>query len=86
MKGIIDRFEKDFAVILVEEQKKEYLIKKSDLPTDCKINSVVQIDESNGHIYVTSDMQQEEQQHDKAAALRKALLNKNNPSKLKRKK
>ncbi|GLO67338.1 MULTISPECIES: DUF3006 domain-containing protein [Oceanobacillus] len=86
MKGIIDRFEKNLAVILVEGQNKEYHIQKSDLPTNCSINSVVQIEERNGHIYITSDMPQEKQQQDKVTALRKALLNKENPSKLKRKK
>lgn len=86
MKGIIDRFEKNLAVILVEGQNKEYQIQKSDLPTNCSINSVVQIEERNGQIYITSDMQQEKQQQDKATALRKSLLNKDNPSKLKRKK
>lgn len=86
MKGIIDRFEKDFAVILVEEQQKEYVIQKSNLPTGCTINSVVQIDERNDRLHVTLDYQQEKQLQDKATALRKALLNKNNPSKLNRKK
>lgn len=39
MKGILDRFEGDLAVILVESAKVEFTVPKSNLPTGSQVNT-----------------------------------------------
>ncbi|MFC4023530.1 DUF3006 domain-containing protein [Oceanobacillus longus] len=48
MKGILDRFEGDKAVILIEEQKAEFIVGKSKLPTGSKVNTVFLMEENDG--------------------------------------
>ncbi|GEN30024.1 hypothetical protein HNQ35_000275 [Cerasibacillus quisquiliarum] len=50
MKGILDRFEGDLAVILVESEKVEFTVPKSNLPTGSQVNTYFDI-EKDGPSY-----------------------------------
>lgn len=88
MKGIIDRFEGELAVILVEAENREILIPTSELPADCIVKSVVRIDESeeNTHPKITLDEEADEENKQKSSDLREALLKRKKSSRLKKRK
>ncbi|WP_339227145.1 DUF3006 domain-containing protein [Oceanobacillus sp. FSL K6-2867] len=46
MKGILDRFEGDKAVILIEEMKEEYIVNRSALPKGSKIETVFTVEKN----------------------------------------
>ncbi|WP_152655357.1 DUF3006 domain-containing protein [Oceanobacillus sp. CFH 90083] len=88
MKGIIDRFEGDIAVILIEAENREIHIPANKLPEECTVKSMVNIkaSEENTHSEVSLDPDSDHQNKQKSNDLRKALLNRKKGSKLKRRK
>jgi Ser/Thr protein kinase RdoA (MazF antagonist) len=54
MKGILDRFEGDKAVILIEENNAELVIEKNELPTGSNVNTVFRMEASNGSYNILS--------------------------------
>lgn len=88
MKGIIDRLEGELAVILIEAENREILVPASELPAECVVKSVVNIEESKQNKYpkITLDATTNQKREQKSSNLRQALLNRKNQSKLKRKK
>ncbi|WP_010095391.1 DUF3006 domain-containing protein [Ornithinibacillus scapharcae] len=46
MKGVLDRFEGNLAVVLIEEEKAEVIIPKEQLPAGSKINTVFKMEKS----------------------------------------
>ncbi len=54
MKGVLDRFEGDKAVVLIEENKSELIVGKSELPEGSKVNTVFLLDERNGEYTIVS--------------------------------
>lgn len=88
MKGIIDRFEGDVAVILAETENREILVPIKELPDECKVHSAVNIHESDENIYpvITFDTETDQKKKQTSSDLRKALLNRKQNSKLKKKK
>ncbi|MBP2077142.1 DUF3006 domain-containing protein [Oceanobacillus polygoni] len=46
MKGILDRFEGEKAVILIEETKEEYIVNRSALPEGSKIDTVFALEKN----------------------------------------
>lgn len=46
MRGILDRFEGDKAVILLQDTKEEYIVNKSELPAGSKINTVFDLEKN----------------------------------------
>ncbi|MGX8794161.1 DUF3006 domain-containing protein [Oceanobacillus sp. M60] len=88
MKGIIDRFEGESAVILVEAENRELLVPKKELPSDCKVKSAVIVEESAGKQNPVIQLDPETDQKNKQVSsnLREALLNRKKNSKLKKKK
>lgn len=87
MKGIIDRFEGDLAVILIETENREIHIPSRELPEACTVKSVVHIEESlETSPKITLDAAADQENKQKSSDLRKALLNREKNRKLKRKK
>ncbi|GGP07192.1 DUF3006 domain-containing protein [Oceanobacillus neutriphilus] len=88
MKGIIDRFEGETAVILVEAESREILISSSELPEECTVKSVVRIEESEEHTHprITLDTEADQENKQQSGDLRKALLKRKKSSKLRRRK
>lgn len=88
MKGIIDRFEGETAVILVEAENQEILVPSSELPEECTVKSVVRIEESeeNTPPKITLDTEADGENKQKSSDLRKALLKRKKGSNLKRRK
>ena len=88
MKGIIDRFEGDLAVILIESENREIHVPIRELPDNCKVKSAVSIDKSNENVnpVITQDAKADVEKTQKSTNLREALLNKKKNSKLKRRK
>lgn len=50
MRGILDRFEGDKAVILLQDTKEEYIVNESELPAGSKINTVFDLEKIVLHI------------------------------------
>lgn len=88
MKGIIDRFEGELAVILVETENREILIPIKELPDECTIKSAVNIDQSvrKTNPAITLDEELDEEKKQKSSNLRKSLLSRKKNSKLKKRK
>lgn len=88
MKGIIDRLEGETAVILIENENREIYVSRRELPDNCTVKSVVNIEASEGeyHPKITLNIEADQKQHQKSNDLRKALLNRKRNSKLKKKK
>lgn len=88
MKGIIDRFEGELAVILVETENREILIPIKELPDECTIKSAVNIDQlvRKTNPAITLDDELDEEKKQKSSNLRKSLLSRKKNSKLKKRK
>ena len=54
MKGVLDRFEGNKAVILIEEKKAELIIPIEELPKGSKVNTVFKMEEVDGEYKVIS--------------------------------
>lgn len=85
MKGILDRFEGDKAVILIEENNAELVIEKSELPTGSNVNTVFQMEENNGNYNLLSiDTTETKNDAKKSADLMAKLRSKSSGSKFRR--
>ncbi|WP_067726080.1 DUF3006 domain-containing protein [Oceanobacillus damuensis] len=86
MKGILDRFEGDKAVILVEENKTELIVEKSELPPGSKVNTVLLVEENNGEYTILSvDTASTQAEAQKSSDLMAKLRAKSSGSKFKKK-
>ncbi|GIO24513.1 DUF3006 domain-containing protein [Oceanobacillus sp. J11TS1] len=88
MKGIIDRFEGDLAVILIESENREIHVPIRELPDECKVKSAVNIDESTENVnpVITHDAKTSVKKTQRSTNLRETLLNQKKNSRLKRRK
>lgn len=86
MRGILDRFEGEQAVILIEERKAEIIIKKDELPLGSDVNTVFRIKEENGSYQITGiDRSATKKRSEQSSALMNKLRAKSKGSKFKRK-
>lgn len=85
MRGILDRFEKDIAVILIEEKKEEFTVPKSQLPEESKIDTYFFIEKTADGYQITGiDMEKTDQETKKASSLMDQLKAKKKTSKFKK--
>jgi Ser/Thr protein kinase RdoA (MazF antagonist) len=49
MIGVLDRFEGELAVILVEEEKEEFTVDKKELPSGSEVNTLFNVTKENGN-------------------------------------
>ncbi|MFS0674011.1 DUF3006 domain-containing protein [Ornithinibacillus sp. 179-J 7C1 HS] len=85
MKGVLDRFEDNQAVILIEEEKAELIISNDELPEGSEVNTVFKVENSNG-IYKIAGIDHEEEQatKEKTADLLAKLRARSNGSNFKK--
>ncbi|WP_245843898.1 DUF3006 domain-containing protein [Oceanobacillus rekensis] len=85
MKGILDRFEGDKAVILIEENNAELVIKKSELPVGSDINTAFRMESSNGSYNILSiDTSKTDAEAKKSSDLMAKLRSKSSGSKFRK--
>jgi len=85
MKGVIDRFEGDKAVILIEEDGKEITVLKSDLPEKCEQNTILKIEKKNDNYQIIErDEEARKNAQQTSADLLQALRNKSKGSNYKK--
>jgi len=86
MRGVLDRFEGDNAVILVEENKEEFLVKKGELPAASEPGVWFHLSH-NQHGYTISsiDVSKTEEKSSANALLLERLRSKKKESSFKRK-
>ncbi|RLL46931.1 DUF3006 domain-containing protein [Oceanobacillus piezotolerans] len=85
MKGILDRFEGNLAIILIEETKEEIQIKKENLPEGSDVHSYFQLTKEEGtYSIVRLDKDQTEKEQQKSADLMTKLRAKSSGSKWKK--
>jgi len=85
MRGILDRFEGEQAVILIEEVKKEIIVTKNKLPANSEVNTVFKINEENGSFKIASiDLAATKQASQQSSALMDKLRKKSSGSKFKK--
>ncbi|MEN2768540.1 DUF3006 domain-containing protein [Ornithinibacillus xuwenensis] len=75
MKGVLDRFEGDQAVILLEAINEELILAKEDLPDGSKVNTIFKINKQNEHYQIIgidhdSEIKMKESTSDLLAKLR----------------
>lgn len=86
MKGILDRFEGEKAVILIEEENAEIIINRSDLPVNSTVNTIFTVSKSAAGYQIDSiDLNAIKQASQKSSALMDKLRAKSSGSKFKRK-
>lgn len=86
LKGILDRFENDSAVILIEEEKEELIVPKRDLPKGSKVNTYFVIEKNfNGYEIVGIDEEKTILERKKSSSLMDRLKAKRKTSKFKKK-
>jgi hypothetical protein len=86
MKGILDRFEGDKAVILIEERNDEFIIPKAELPSGSKQQTVFHLEKSNDSYKILAiDELAANAAAEKSAILMDKLRAKSSGSKFKRK-
>lgn len=86
MKGILDRFENDSAVILIEEEKEELIVPKRYLPKGSKVNTYFVIEKNfNGYEIVGIDEEKTILEREKSSSLMDRLKAKRKTSKFKKK-
>jgi hypothetical protein len=86
LKGILDRFENDSAVILIEEEKEELIVPKRDLPKGSKVNTYFVIEKNfNGYEIVGIDEEKTILEREKSSSLMDRLKAKRKTSKFKKK-
>lgn len=86
MKGMIDRFEDEQAVILSEEKNQEWIVARSELPAGCEKGTWLSFEEKEeglSHFRINSDLTQEKKQS--ADDLLQSIRSRSKSSKFKRK-
>ncbi|WP_053220097.1 DUF3006 domain-containing protein [Virgibacillus senegalensis] len=88
MKGILDRFEDDkFAVILSEEEEKEFILEKNQLPEGAQVHDWLDFTvKDNEIISIQIDKQKTKAKKEESETMRNRLRGKSKGSKFKRKK
>ncbi|WP_042146853.1 DUF3006 domain-containing protein [Paucisalibacillus sp. EB02] len=85
MRGVLDRFEGNQAVILIEEDKAELVVLKEELPEGSKINTVFKIANENGDYQILAiDQEAEKEAKETTADLLAKLRANSNGSKFKK--
>jgi len=85
MKGILDRFENDQAVILIEEINEEVIFPKSELPAGSDVNTYFTIEKrDDGYHIIAIDQEKTKNEAQTTSDLMKTLKAKNKGSKFKR--
>ncbi|GAB3794288.1 DUF3006 domain-containing protein [Virgibacillus kimchii] len=85
MKGILDRFEGNKAVILIEETKEEWVTYRENLPPGSDVNTYFTMKKNNkDYNIIAIDETTTEEQAQKSSALMKKLRNKSSGSKFKK--
>lgn len=85
MRGILDRFEGEQAVILIEEDQAELIIKKEELPVNSKVNTIFKISKKETDYHIEGiDIAATKQASQKSSALMDKLRSKSSGSKFKR--
>ncbi|WP_096274106.1 DUF3006 domain-containing protein [Paucisalibacillus globulus] len=85
MKGVLDRFEGNQAVILIEADKAELIISKEKLPEGSEINTVFKIaKEKDDYQILAIDQEAEKDAKETTADLLAKLRAKSNGSKFKK--
>ena len=85
MRGILDRFEGEQAVILIEEVKQEIIVSKNNLPANSEVNTVFKLTEENGNYSIAGiDIAATKQASQESSALMDKLRKKSSGSKFKR--
>ena len=85
MKGILDRFEGNQAVILIEEAKEEWIVSKEDLPRGSTEHTIFNLVKENGSYKIINiDLAQTKAAARKSSSLMNQLREKNKGSKFKR--
>ncbi|GGA65741.1 DUF3006 domain-containing protein [Ornithinibacillus halotolerans] len=87
MKGVLDRFEGNQAVILIEEEKAELILPKEDLPVGSDVNTVFQVekDENDNYKIIEIDHKAEQEAKETTQDLLAKLRAKSSGSKFKKK-
>ncbi|WP_047984253.1 DUF3006 domain-containing protein [Ornithinibacillus californiensis] len=85
MKGVLDRFEGNQAVILIEEDKAELVVAKEELPEGSDINTVFKMEKQDGSYKIVEiDHEAEKEAKETTADLLAKLRAKSNGSKFKK--
>lgn len=85
MKGILDRFEGEKAVILIEDDHTEMIVNKSELPANSKVDTIFKLSKNNGSYQIDSiALAATQKASQKSSALMNQLRSKSNGSKFKR--
>ncbi|RDW18807.1 DUF3006 domain-containing protein [Oceanobacillus arenosus] len=86
MKGILDRFEGDKAIILIEEIREEFTIPKTELPSGSKQQAIFHLEKANnGYKILGIDKPATNAAAEKSTSLMDKLRVKGSGSKFKRK-
>ena len=82
MKGVLDRFEGNQAVILIEEDKAEIIIPKEELPKGSEVNTVFKVENKDGEYKILAvDKDAEQEARESTADLMAKLRAKSSGSK-----
>lgn len=85
MKGVLDRFEGNLAVILIEENKAEVVIPTEKLPEGSKVNTVFKMVKSSGsYTIIEVDLSAEQEAKETTQDLMAKLRARSNGSKFKK--
>lgn len=86
LKGVLDRIEDGFAVILIEELKEEIIISEHNLPTGSKEGTWLIIEQNNDQFRIVKiDEEATRAAFEKSKSLREQLKEKKKGSRYKRK-
>lgn len=86
MKGVIDRMEDGFAIILIEERNNELIVRETELPDGSKEGTWLTIDYSDGSYTIHSiDENKTQKMEQTSTLLMKKLQSRKKTSKFKRK-
>ncbi|WP_010647998.1 DUF3006 domain-containing protein [Oceanobacillus massiliensis] len=82
MEGILDRFEGETAVILIDKNKTELIIDKSKLPAGSKIGTVFHVEKEGGEFKpVSINVEKTQMEAEKSSDLMEKLRSKSKGSK-----
>jgi hypothetical protein len=85
MKGVLDRFEGNQAVVLIEEEKAELIVSREELPEGSKVNTVFKMaKENNDYRILAIDQEAEKEAKETTSDLLAKLRAKSNGSKFKK--
>jgi len=85
MKGVLDRFEENKAVILIEDKKQEIVIDKNQLPANSVTGTWFTIEKNNDNYQLTVDQAKTEKEKQTSSDLMAKLREKSKGSKFKKK-